>query len=53
MGVAGRERAEGVLAWEHQERSLLRAYERVLDVAAPAPAPAPERNAPSPALLDT
>ena len=51
MGAAGRERAEGVLAWEHQERSLLRAYDRALRVAAPSPGP--ERNAPSPALLDT
>ena len=30
MGEAGRARAEGVLAWKHQERSLLRAYERAL-----------------------
>lgn len=30
MGKAGRARAEGVLAWEHQERSLLHAYERAL-----------------------
>jgi len=51
MGAAGRKRAEGVLAWEHQERSLLRAYSRVLKAAAPSPAT--ERNAPSPALLDT
>lgn len=51
MGAAGRERAEGVLAWEHQERSLLRAYDRALRVAKPAPGA--ERNAPSPALLDT
>jgi glycosyltransferase involved in cell wall biosynthesis len=34
MGEAGRARAEGVLAWEHQERSLLHAYERALGVAA-------------------
>jgi len=51
MGAAGRKRAEGVLAWEHQERSLLRAYGRALRVAAPSPGA--ERNAPSPALLDT
>jgi glycosyltransferase involved in cell wall biosynthesis len=30
MGAIGRERAESMLAWEHQERSLLAAYERVL-----------------------
>lgn len=30
MGKVGRRRAETVLAWEHQERSLLRAYEQVL-----------------------
>lgn len=30
MGAAGRARAEGVLAWEHQERSLLAAYSRAL-----------------------
>ncbi|HEY0279736.1 MAG TPA: glycosyltransferase family 4 protein [Solirubrobacterales bacterium] len=30
LGRAGRERAEAVLAWEHQERSLLVAYERAL-----------------------
>ncbi len=30
MGVAGRRRAEEFLAWEHQERSLLAAYERAL-----------------------
>jgi glycosyltransferase involved in cell wall biosynthesis len=34
MGEAGRARAEGVLAWEHQERSLLHAYERALGAAA-------------------
>jgi len=31
MGSAGRARAEGLLAWEHQERALLAAYARVLD----------------------
>jgi glycosyltransferase involved in cell wall biosynthesis len=51
MGAAGRARAESVLAWEHQERSLLRAYDRALRVAAQSPAA--ERNAPSRALLDT
>jgi len=51
MGEAGRARAEGVLAWEHQERSLLRAYARALG--APAPAPASGRNVASPALMDT
>jgi glycosyltransferase involved in cell wall biosynthesis len=30
MGAAGRARAEGLLAWEHQERSLLAAYARAL-----------------------
>jgi glycosyltransferase involved in cell wall biosynthesis len=30
MGRRGRARAEGVLAWEHQERALLRAYDHVL-----------------------
>jgi len=30
MGAAGRERVEQVLAWEHQERALLAAYERAL-----------------------
>jgi glycosyltransferase involved in cell wall biosynthesis len=30
MGAAGRARAESVLAWEHQERSLLAAYDRAL-----------------------
>jgi glycosyltransferase involved in cell wall biosynthesis len=30
MGAAGRARAEGHLAWEHQERSLLAAYSRAL-----------------------
>ena len=51
MGAAGRARAEGVLAWEHQERSLLRAYDRALRIVSPSPAA--ERNAPSRALLDT
>jgi glycosyltransferase involved in cell wall biosynthesis len=31
MGAVGRERVEQTLAWEHQERSLLAAYERALD----------------------
>jgi glycosyltransferase involved in cell wall biosynthesis len=30
MGASGRERAESLLAWAHQERSLLAAYARVL-----------------------
>jgi len=30
MGAAGRRRVEEVLAWEHQERSLLAAYSRAL-----------------------
>jgi glycosyltransferase involved in cell wall biosynthesis len=30
MGAAGRARAEGHLAWEHQERSMLAAYSRAL-----------------------
>ena len=30
MGALGRERAEEMLAWEHQERSLLAAYDRAL-----------------------
>jgi glycosyltransferase involved in cell wall biosynthesis len=33
MGVAGRARAERLLAWEHQERALLAAYERALGTA--------------------
>ena len=37
MGAAGRERVERVLAWEHQERSLLAAYSRALAMG-PAPA---------------
>ncbi len=32
MGAAGRERVENVLAWEHQERSLLAAYARTLSM---------------------
>lgn len=32
MGAAGRERVEEVLAWEHQERSLLAAYSRALSM---------------------
>ncbi len=31
MALAGRARAEAMLAWEHQERSLLSAYERALE----------------------
>jgi glycosyltransferase involved in cell wall biosynthesis len=45
MGEAGRERAEGVLAWEHQERSLLRAYARALRAPAPMPVARKERPA--------
>jgi glycosyltransferase involved in cell wall biosynthesis len=30
MGAHGRARVESLLAWEHQERSLLAAYERAL-----------------------
>jgi glycosyltransferase involved in cell wall biosynthesis len=30
MGAAGRRRAEATLAWEHQERALLAAYDRAL-----------------------
>ena len=30
MGADGRRRAESMLAWEHQERALLAAYERAL-----------------------
>lgn len=30
MGAAGRARAESMLAWEHQERALLAAYDRAL-----------------------
>lgn len=44
MAAAGRARAEALLAWEHQERSLLAAYDRALGSCAPrspsAPAPA-------------
>jgi glycosyltransferase involved in cell wall biosynthesis len=32
LGEAGRLRAERVLAWEHQERSLLAAYERAISM---------------------
>jgi glycosyltransferase involved in cell wall biosynthesis len=32
MGSAGRARAESFLAWEHQERSLLAAYSRALEM---------------------
>lgn len=32
MGTAGRARAESFLAWEHQERSLLAAYARALEM---------------------
>jgi glycosyltransferase involved in cell wall biosynthesis len=32
MGAAGRERVESVLAWEHQARSLLAAYEHALSM---------------------
>ena len=32
MGEVGRSRAEQLLAWEHQERALLAAYERALDM---------------------
>jgi glycosyltransferase involved in cell wall biosynthesis len=35
MGRAGRKRAEAMLAWEHQERALLRAYARALGAGAP------------------
>ncbi len=42
MGALGRERAERWLAWEHQERSLLAAYERALGRAAPAAASPPD-----------
>ena len=35
MAAAGRARAEAMLAWEHQERSLLAAYERALGSSAP------------------
>jgi glycosyltransferase involved in cell wall biosynthesis len=31
MGALGRARAESMLAWEHQERALLAAYDRALD----------------------
>ena len=30
MGASGRRRAEAMLAWEHQARALLAAYERAL-----------------------
>jgi glycosyltransferase involved in cell wall biosynthesis len=32
MGASGRARAESFLAWEHQERSLLAAYSRALEM---------------------
>lgn len=44
MAIAGRARAEAMLAWEHQERSLLAAYDRVLGGA-----PSPRRAAAIPA----
>jgi glycosyltransferase involved in cell wall biosynthesis len=34
MGALGRARAESVLAWEHQQRALLAAYDRALGTAA-------------------
>jgi glycosyltransferase involved in cell wall biosynthesis len=34
MGALGRARAQSVLAWEHQERALLAAYDRALGTAA-------------------
>jgi glycosyltransferase involved in cell wall biosynthesis len=34
MATVGRERAERLLAWEHQERSLLAAYDRALSMGA-------------------
>jgi glycosyltransferase involved in cell wall biosynthesis len=34
MGAAGRARAEHLLAWEHQERALLAAYDRALGMGA-------------------
>lgn len=37
MAAAGRARAEALLAWEHQERALLTAYERALGPAASLP----------------
>jgi len=51
MGAAGRARAVDFLAWEHQERSLLRAYERALGAATASPAAG--RNVAPPALVDT
>ena len=53
MGAAGRERAERVLAWEHQERALLAAYDRALAGGASAPPrpPAAVRGAPSRAAV--
>jgi len=38
MSRLGRERAEAMLAWEHQERSLLAAYERALALRGNVPA---------------
>jgi glycosyltransferase involved in cell wall biosynthesis len=32
LGLAGRKRAEEVLAWEHQERAILAAYDRALSM---------------------
>jgi hypothetical protein len=34
MAATGRERAERLLAWEHQERALLAAYDRALGMGA-------------------
>jgi glycosyltransferase involved in cell wall biosynthesis len=51
MGAAGRVRAVDFLAWEHQERSLLRAYDRALGAATASPATG--RNVAPPALVDT
>jgi glycosyltransferase involved in cell wall biosynthesis len=45
MGSAGRARAERALAWEHQERALLAAYERALARRGRATAAAPGAGA--------
>ena len=46
MGAAGRARAEGLLAWAHQERSLLSAYSRALGAPGTGARGRKERRAP-------
>ena len=46
MGQRGRARAEGVLAWEHQERALLRAYDHALGARGAVAGRGPQRAEP-------